>query len=555
LAEDEEPQRVKREHPPSPSLTRTSVPASNAETVNPLETHGRIDQYQHQHHDANQASTAQDANVSDSTAAIAVAQPDQNTSHEALTRREHQPPRNKSNKRSRNNANDGAVANVTEVSSKKRKKKLKSTGDSLVPSHIAESHACIIFNPYGSGGIELRCDLCGGNTGVTARDGKHDFIRGVLGMLKHFGHAHSHVLAEGEYNDSWNIINRCTYRYLSQELVQAIVNGNHDAYTIKHLANTEKGIGFWLGEHPIAGRPKLKLQPFLRPHPFHAEPLGTAGEGWEDHVSPEPLYSVQAETAAGEMGRRRSNTLQGSRHSRVQRSTLATPSEEKDGNASGGRSAVIQAESDAGKGGANKRPFFRRFIVVGNAGNDSGQDTDDCGAKDDSANDPDYDDTNYMLSRRACIPCRRRRTRCSRHTPTCQRCEEHGIACKYPSILGSPDPLSGLSGLSAVVTPRKEFSESKIHQSEKAAASSEAASIASSRPDRHANPTSMMNLLADTAAPSTPAGMLPTPSTTSAPMYSTYNGSQTPSASQQIQPQVKQEPTAASQDKLAYTPV
>jgi chromatin-remodeling ATPase INO80 len=84
--------------------------------------------------------------------------------------------------------------------------------------------------------------------------------------------------------------------------------------------------------------------------------------------------------------------------------------------------------------------------------------------------------------------------------------------------------------------------------------SSEAAPAASSRPARHSNPMAMTNLLSD-AAPSTPAAKPPTPPTTSAPKSSTRKGSRTSSASQQIQPRVKQEPADPPRDKMALPPV
>lgn len=133
---------------------------------------------------------------------------------------------------------------------------------------IADTHPTVITLPDTEGAVELRCDLCGGNS----RANGGGWIKGLRGFNGHFRNCHRGLLADDEYYSRESVIQRCTVHRLSQQEVDAVQAGDLNAYHVKMIPGAGRDHAAGMGHYDERG-------PGIKPAPFDPNPYGrSAGE-------------------------------------------------------------------------------------------------------------------------------------------------------------------------------------------------------------------------------------------------------------------------------------
>lgn len=96
---------------------------------------------------------------------------------------------------------------------------------------VAKSHPTVIEHPTAEGAMELRCPSCGTNM----KKGGLDFLDGVNGFSRHLMASHKDLLAPGDCFSYRRTFELCSYRAVSQDVVDALLSGKSRAYVVEKV--------------------------------------------------------------------------------------------------------------------------------------------------------------------------------------------------------------------------------------------------------------------------------------------------------------------------------
>ncbi|KAI7280492.1 hypothetical protein KC343_g195 [Hortaea werneckii] len=114
---------------------------------------------------------------------------------------------------------------------------------------VTDSHPTLIMNPPAGGAMELRCPYCKTNMN---KSGSH-LLNGVNGFSLHLNNTHKALLPPGDRFSYKQTFELCSYRAVSQGIVDALRSGKLKAYRVEKVyqkAESEKAIGWF--EHCVA---------------------------------------------------------------------------------------------------------------------------------------------------------------------------------------------------------------------------------------------------------------------------------------------------------------
>lgn len=96
---------------------------------------------------------------------------------------------------------------------------------------VGPSHPTLILRPIANGAIELRCPYCETNMDKTGSK----LLDGVNGFTLHLRYNHKDLLAPGETYTHKRAFELCSYRAISQNIVNAIRSGDLRAHVVEKV--------------------------------------------------------------------------------------------------------------------------------------------------------------------------------------------------------------------------------------------------------------------------------------------------------------------------------
>lgn len=130
----------------------------------------------------------------------------------------------KSNKKQKENSPDTETDGAAEVAKSKTK----------MPVHRHLDNCSVIARNERGEYVELRCDMCGGNSGRNTKG----FLYGIIGFSAHYRYAHNESLSPAD------IFQRCSVRAVLMDEVHEIESGGqYSTKALPHKNSTPNRLG------------------------------------------------------------------------------------------------------------------------------------------------------------------------------------------------------------------------------------------------------------------------------------------------------------------------